>query len=245
MKAIIVEDEPKSRKILLKMLEEHCPSVEVVGEASGIEEGIALLKTKHTDVVFMDIGLSAGTAFDLLKALPAIDFHIIFTTAYSDFAIDAIRVSALDYLVKPINIKDLCAAVKKAETAHNFNSVNKKIQLLMDNLGNTPELADRIAIPTSEGLSFLRFDAIVRLEASGSYTIIITNDGKSMLASRNIKHFETHLPRHFFRIHDSHIVNLSFVRKYVKGRGGYVVLDDNTTVEVSSRKRDHFLEIFG
>jgi two-component system, LytTR family, response regulator len=243
IKAALIEDEPKSLDILKLMLAEHCSNVKVVATAGTVQEGIEVLQKVTPDLVFLDVSLSEGTAFEILQALPVISFQVIFTTAYKDYALDAIKHSALDYLMKPIDIDELVSAVQKYEDRLSLSVISERIQSL---LSKTPSSEVKLALPTQEGLIFVRATDILRCEASGNYTFFFLKDSEKLLVSRSIKEYEETLQsRNFYRIHDSHIVNLAYIRKYVKGRGGYVILDDNSVIDVSVRRKSGFLEAFG
>jgi two-component system, LytTR family, response regulator len=242
IKAVIIEDEPKSLKTLEMMLSEHCPAVYVAATADSVQSGVDVIQKNKPDLVFLDISLDSENSFEILERLPSVNFQIIFITAYKDYALEAFKVSAIDYLLKPIEVEQLVKAVRKCESKNHLSVLSDQVSMLLE---RNNESVKRIALPTLNGLSFINISDIVRCEASGSYTNFILRNSKQILASRNIKEYEKMLENYdFYRIHDSHIVNLAYVRHYIKGRGGYVILDDNSQVEVSVRRKNGFLERF-
>ena len=239
LRTVIIDDEERSRKNLAALLSQECPNVEIVGYANSATSGIERIKKHNPDVIFLDVEMPNGTGFDLLENIEEIDFQVIFTTAYNHYAVKAIKFSALDYLLKPIDIKELKLAVEKAEKridthAKGTNAVLKNFSAFSG--------FHKIALPTNKGLVLIQVNEIIRCEASGSYTFFWFIDGKKMLVSKNIKEYEDLLVDHdFFRVHKSHLINISHVKKYLHEDGGYVVMADNSKIEVSRRKKDEFL----
>lgn len=242
IRAIIIEDEPKSMKTLQHMLEEHCKEVYVVATANSVDTGVEAIINTRPDLIFLDISLSDESGFQVLKRVPAsFGFHVIFTTAYKEYGIEAVKASALEYLLKPIDAEELKAAVNKYEQKTSLNYIQKQLKKMEDSGGRARE---RISLPTSDGLMVVETAHIVRIQASGSYTVFFLKDGSQHMVSRNMKEFEDQLTStQLFRVHDSHIVNLDYVVKYVKGRGGHLVLKDGTTIEVSVRRKQKVLSI--
>ena len=244
--AIIVDDEPKNVKILKALLSEYCPEVRVVGEASSAEEAANVINENKPDVVFLDVEMPYGNAFDLLDKLKPVDFEIIFVTAFDDYTLKAFRYSAIDYLLKPVNIDELKAAVEKATSQKNMKNMNLQLNNLLFNLHKNADSPARIAITSHDGFSFVSINEIMRCEAKGNYTYIFTADHQKHISSRNIKAYEDMLPSSiFFRIHHSHIINIGYVKKYHKGRGGTVEMEDGTMIEVATRRKNEFLALFG
>jgi two-component system, LytTR family, response regulator len=243
--AIIVEDEPKNIRILKDQLHHHCPDVTVVGESENIKSALLAIETLKPDLVFLDIEMPYGNAFDLLENIENINFEIIFITAFSEYAIKAFKHSAIDYLLKPLDIDELIEAVEKAQKRIGDKTINNRVKTLLENTQNPKTQLSKIAISTMEGMEFLNIDTIIRCEAQGRYTEIYTTEKTRIVASKNIKEFETLLEQNnFFRIHHSHLINLNKIKKYHKGRGGYVIMEDGSTVEVASRKKEEFLAQF-
>ena len=245
-KTIIVEDEEKYTRILKKMLLENCPQIEIVGEASDIESAFELINETNPDLVLLDIVLPNGTAFDLLDRLMPINFEIIFITSYDSYSFKAIKYSALDYLLKPVNIKELQTATKKAIKKISGKYINQQLDLLMSNIKTVQNNKNhKLAVPTVEGFVFILMIDIIRCEAKGTYTYIYTKNKEIIISSKNIKEYEEILPKlNFFRIHNSHLINTDRILRYNKGRGGTVTMEDGTQIEVASRRRSDFLNMF-
>jgi two-component system, LytTR family, response regulator len=245
IKALIIEDEPKNVRILRALLEENCPQVQVIGEAHDVEGGYASICELKPQVVFLDIEMPQGNAFDLLDKFTQIDFELIFVTAFDEYALRALKYSALDYLLKPVNVDELVTAVNRAARMLDMKNIQQRIGVLLSNLKQKEPDMKKMAINSAEGMFFVEVEQIVRCEAKGSYTEIYMLGGEKHLVSKGIQEYEKLLPEtHFFRIHHSHIINLNLIRKYQKGRGGFVVMQDGTTVEVASRRKDAFLARF-
>ncbi|MBI2730434.1 MAG: response regulator transcription factor [Sphingobacteriales bacterium] len=242
---ILVDDEPRNNRILKNLLEEFCPQVAVAGEAESFESAISLIKTIQPDLVFLDIEMPFGNAFDLLDKLMPVHFQVIFVTAFDNYALKAFRYCALDYLLKPVDIDDLKTAVQKVLERVKEKNMDQKLDVFLKNIKGGKPVQQKIGLPTNDGLYFTSVENIIRCEASGSYTIIYLADKQKFVVSKSLKEYEDLLPEEeFCRIHHSHIVNLAFVKKYFKGRGGYIEMQDNTSIEVSTRKRDEFLSKF-
>jgi len=242
LNAIIVDDELKARENLQILLQDFVKGVNVVGLCQNIAEAVEAVKQNSPDVVFLDIQLQRETGFDLLTKLKEIDFEVIFTTAYTEYAIKAFKFSAIDYLLKPIDIEELKKAVGKVEKRVNHNMTNR-LSHLMQNLKHGSDF--RIALPTLDGLVFLNVQEILYCEASSNYTQIFTIKEKYVV-SKTLKEYDELLSDHnFFRIHNSYLININSIKKYVKGDGGYVVLNNNTSLDVSKRKKDAFLNRIG
>lgn len=239
---IIIDDEPAAQLTLMKFLQMHCPEVNVVGTADGVEEGIKLIGSKKVDLVFLDIKMNDGTGFDLLKRLPSIEFNLVFTTAYDEYALKAFKYSAIDYLLKPIDPLELIEAVGKVrgQQSENKNSaqrVDSMLELYKENK------FDKIAIPSVDEFHFVRISEIIRCEASSNYTIIYLGSGKKIVAPKTLKEFEELLVSEgFFRVHQSHLINLSHIQQFIKTKNK-IRMGDGSEVEVSRRKKTLFMEL--
>lgn len=246
MRTIIIDDEPKNIRILRKLLEDYCSEVNIVAEASNVEVAHKIIKELSPDLVFLDIEMPFGNAFDLLDKLKPVSFEVIFVTAFNDYALKALKYSALDYLLKPVNIEELKQSVQRALERIQSKGINEKLNNLLYNLQKPQAIMQKLALPSAEGLIFIHIDKIARCEASGAYTIIFTRSGDKITTSRNIKDYEDLLPDGlFYRVHNSHIVNLNCIKKYYRGRGGYIEMEDGTTIEVATRRKEGFLKHFG
>lgn len=242
-RSIIVDDEAGARESLKQLVQKYCPEIELSGMADSIDSARRLINSVEPNLVFLDIELTNGNSFDLLNSLEETDFHIIFTTAYDQYALKAIKFSALDYLLKPIDIDELKKAVQKFHDINGQkNPVDQKLSALLSNLKNENK-NKKIAISENDGLIFVNSDDVIRCESDGSYTYFILVGGKRVIASKTLGEYEDLLSDiSFFRIHRSHLINLNHLKKYIKGEGGYVVLSDNSQVEVSRRKKNDFME---
>ncbi len=245
-KALIVEDEIRSRDFLKNLVQEFCPELEVTGTASNVEEGVAFINTQSPDIVFMDIEMQTGTGFDVLQQVKQRAFHVIFTTAYDHYAIKAIKFSAVDYLLKPINLEELQHAVAKAIESIQQKAEGNKLELLIRNLRRPAGEDFSISLSTSEGVEFIQLGHIIRLEANGPYTTFFMKESRKIMVSKNLKEYEILLTDHgFFRVHNSHIISLKEVRKMVKTDGGYAVMNDDSMIAISPKKKDEFMELMG
>jgi two-component system, LytTR family, response regulator len=242
MKAVLVDDEKDNINSLWKLLENYCPQVTVVGVADGVETATGIIRATSPDLVFLDIEMNQGNAFDLLNRLQPVNFQVIFVTAFDNHAIRAIKYNALDYLLKPVNIRELCEAVERLSDKIVQNDILGRVKDVLQTIGGANPGDQRIAIPTVNGLSFVVLRDIIRLEAKGTYTIFHLPDKVKVTATGTISDYEDRLSRViFFRVHHSHIINLNKIKSYQKGKGGYVIMDDDGMVEVAARRRQEFL----
>ncbi|HVM88583.1 MAG TPA: LytTR family DNA-binding domain-containing protein [Puia sp.] len=240
--SVIIDDEPKNIHILRKMLNEFCPEINITGEAKDALQAVDIIRNYKPQLVFLDIEMPYGNAFDILDQLMPVNFEVIFITAFNNYALKAFRYSALDYLLKPINIQELHSAVNKASEKILSKNTNLQLKNLIQNIKNKNEALRKIAFPAKDGLIFIPLCDIIRLEASGSYTHVFIKDNERVLSSKSIKEYEELLPDSlFFRVHHSHIINLLEIKKYHKGRGGQVEMSDNTFIDVAVRRKDEFL----
>lgn len=243
IKAIIVDDELGARESLSKMVEKNCKHIQIVAKADSMRSAYEAITNFHPDLVFLDVEMPNGNAFDLLEKLGSIDFDIIFTTAYDHYAIKGIKYSAIDYILKPIDPEELVLALQRFEDKKGQKyMLDKKIQALLSNVKPENKLK-KVGLPDGEGLIFINLSEIIRCDSDGNYTFFILTSGKKIIASRTLGEYEQMFADdNFFRVHRSHLVNLQHVKKYIKGEGGYVVMSDNSQVEVSRRNKIDFLE---
>lgn len=241
-KAIIIDDETGPRESLDQLLEKHCRNISVIAKADSVESAYESITQLNPDLVFLDIEMQTGNAFDLLEKFDRIDFAIIFTTAFNHYAINAIRFSAIDYLLKPVDADDLKAAVSRFEMKkHDEAALNHKFQTLLNNI-QPDSRSKKIGIPDGDSLVFIDIKDLIRCHSDGSYTSFFLTSGKKIMASKPIGEYEELLQEErFFRIHRSFLINLDHIKKYVKGDGGYVVMSDGAEVEVSRRKKNDFI----
>ncbi len=244
IRAIIVEDEKKSRETLQGLLKRYCKNVEVLDEADGYRQGIEKIKQHKPDVVFLDIQMPDGSGFRLLEEIEKIDFEIIFTTAFDHYAIKAIKYSALDYLLKPIDPEELVNSIKKVELKKSGSHINKHIRVLLDNIRTPESESQKIVLSTSDKIHIIEVSRIVRCESDNYYTNFFLNDGKKILISKTLKENEELLSGHnFIRPHKSHLINLDYVKSFNRDEGGYILMKDGSKVPVSRRKREQILEV--
>jgi two-component system, LytTR family, response regulator len=242
IRTVLIDDETDSIRVLQKLLKTYCPQVEVVGTAEGVETGLVIIQETRPDLLFLDIEMTRGNAFDLLNQLRPLTFQVIFVTAFDNYAIRAFKYSAVDYLLKPVDIDELVNAISRVAERSKQRNIVDQMQLFLDNMGTYSLAQQKMAVPTLDGLIFINLREVVRLEAKSSYTQINLENGEVLMATRTIKDYEDILPETLFcRIHNSHIINLQKIEKYHKGRGGYVVLEDGSEIEVAIRRRQEFL----
>jgi len=242
MTAIIVDDEAKSRSMLHSLCTEYCEGLEIIGTAASVDEAREIIDQQNPQLVFLDIQMPVKNGFQLLESYEDTPpFSVIFTTAYDQYAIKAFKQKTIDYLLKPIEIDALINAVEKAKKYQKSTNTSHKLELLKAALEKDP--IQKIALTTLDGFTFVGFEEIVRCEAQGNYTDVILANGSSLLITKTLKHYEDILMNHnFFRVHKSHLVNLDFVRRYIKGRQGMIEMTDGQLIEVSTRKKEALLE---
>ena len=241
MKAFIVDDEPGNCENLENLLATYCPEVEVVKSLNNLEEAVEEILKGEIHLLFLDIELTEGTGFDLLARLPRRDFEVIFVTAYDKYALRAIRFNALDYLLKPVDIPALVAAVKKAGERLAAREENLRMENLLKNMVAAEK---RIALPLADRIEFVEVQRILHCRGEGNYTHISLDDGTTLLVSRPLKEYEELLSDYgFLRVHQSHLVNLREVGAYVKSDGGYIRMKDGTTVPVSRQRREMVMQV--
>lgn len=241
LKTIIVEDEVASQETLMNYLSQYCNGVEVVGIAGNIEEGGKLIGMHDPDLVFLDVEMPFGNGFDLLESMREIRFQTIFVTAFSHYAIRAIQYSASNYILKPIDIDELVAAVDKV-IAQNTDEINPT-SILLENLRSTQKQKTKIVLPVLDGLEIARAEDIVHCEADDNFTRFTFEEGQKMMICRTLKYYQEILePLGFIRIHKSHLINADKVRKYIRGKGGMVMMTNGDDLPVSPSKKSLLLE---
>lgn len=243
IRAIIIDDEQHCINRLETLLNGHPQQVHVMGAFNTLEEGLQAVRRLKPELVFLDVELHDKTGFDLLQQLGEIDFEVIFTTAYDKYAVQAFRFSALDFLLKPLTEEDLQAALLKVQQRTLHHEKMERMETLLHNLRNTPDTAKRICVPVVNGLVVLQVSDIIRCQSDVNYTTIFLKDNQKLIVAKTLKEFEEMLTDlNFYRVHNSHLVNLAHVKSYQKGKGGFVIMNDHSTVEVSTRRKDDFLK---
>jgi len=242
LKIVIIDDEVNAVDFISSVISEYCPELEVAGKANDVTEGVKKIQELKPDLIFLDVEMPNGTGFDLLSEFPEKNFDVIFITAFNHYAIKAIKFSAVDYILKPINISEFIEAVNKVvqKRSNPPMNVNENFRILMENLKTaTPS---RLAIPTSDGMEYLNPKDIIRIEADRSYSWFYLTGNRKILVSKHLKEFQDLLgDRNFFRSHNSFLINLKFVHKYVRKEGGYIEMQDGSQIPVSRNKKDLFL----
>ena len=242
MRAVLIDNEEHVRQGLQKMLSIYCPQVVVAGEAEGVATGKEAITELKPDIVFLDVEMDDGSGIELMQQVPERNFHLIFVTAHDQYAMDAFRFSAIDYLLKPVDPDELTRSVQKVRDTLELEDLGIKLSALSENLtkANAPK---KIVLKDATSLHVVAIDNIVRCDADGSYTTFHFLDGKKITVSRNLKEYERMLTVHnFFRPHHSHLVNLSFASRFDRTDGGFLVMDDNSEIPVSKRKKDLLIE---
>ncbi len=244
--AILVDDEESSLSSLREKILRHCPQINILAACDSAKAAIEKIDNLHPDLVFLDIEMPIMNGFLMLQALQFKTFELIFTTAYDHYAIKAIRFSALDYLMKPIEVEELKMAVARAGEKKEHHHTNQQLDLLLENMLAKRNPHQRIAIPTGDGLQFVPLNEIIYLEANVNYTYFYLTGNKKYIVSRTMKDFEEMLPAEtFIRIHHSYIINKNFAEKYIRGEGGQVVLSNGVMLDVAKRKKAEFLKAIG
>ncbi|WP_109098837.1 LytTR family DNA-binding domain-containing protein [Aquimarina sp. AU58] len=244
LKAVIVEDEKHSRENLKQFLEEFCTDITVTSMATSVSEAITILSSTKPDVVFLDIELQTGTGFDVLNQISNFNFEVVFTTAFDQYAIKAIKFSSLDYLLKPIDLEELQNAVEKVRKKKNQKIYKKQLETLMLNLKQQKPKLNKICLATAEGFEFVNIDDIIFCKANGSYTSFIMKNESKLLVSKHLKEYENLLlEQDFMRVHNSYLINLKEVKKFVKSDGGYIIMNNDISVSISRSKKEDFLKV--
>jgi two-component system LytT family response regulator len=242
LKTVVIDVEPNAVDFICSVIGDHCPELEVVGKAYNVTEGVKKITEEKPDLVFLDVEMPNGTGFDLLAHFPEKEFDVVFITAFNHYAIKAIKFSAVDYILKPLNIEEFIEAVKKVLQKRSAPSTfgNETFKVLMENLKSP--IPSRLAIPTADGMEYLNPKEIIRIEADRSYSWFFLTGNRKILVSKNLKEFQDLLSdRYFFRSHNSHLINLKYVHKYVRREGGYIEMHDGEQIPISRNRKDLFL----
>lgn len=242
LRTLLIDDEPKARENLGILLQRYCSDdIGLIGESDGVENGYQDILTLKPDLVFLDIEMGKGTGFDLLSKFDHYPFKVIFVTAYDHYAIKAIKFSALDYLLKPVTIKDLVDAVNKAKAATGYDR-DAHFQALFDIIKKPQQKTNRIAIPVQDGYRLVPVDQLMFCQAQKEYTFIKKADGETVCSSLNLGEYEDRLSDYdFFRVHHSYIINRQYIQRYIRGEGGEIILNNDQRIPVSRRKKEEFL----
>lgn len=243
IKAIIIDDEKSAREVLINILARFFSHVKIIAQASSIEEGIAVLNNNKTDIVFLDIEMPFGNSFDILENVNNSDFDVIFVTAHEKYALESFKFPVIDYLLKPIKIKDINKALQKFEK-HRIpkNEIKESLKVFIDSNNNNVK---KIVIPTINGFDIIDISTIIRLKGERNYTNFYLSDGRKLLVSKTLKNFEEILSKYnFFRLHQSHIVNIQHIKRFFKRQNGEVEMSDGKLIPISRTKKEEFLNFF-
>jgi two-component system LytT family response regulator len=243
IKSVIIEDEQAAREALKSYLQKYCPQIELIGEAHNSKDGIKLIHDLKPQLVFLDVEMPYGNAFDVLEDCKDIYFETIFVTAFSEYSLKALNLSAAYYLLKPVSIEELILAVNKVQQHIQNQEILNRNKIIIDNYRNKSTEAQQIILPTLEGFEVAKTSDILRLKGNGNFTDIYFTDGAKKMICRFLKHFDEILYKPFLRIHKSHIINMDYVKSYNKG--GYVTLRDDSEIELSTTYKAQFLNEFG
>ncbi len=242
LRTIIVDDEPDGCETLVTLLEQYCPEVEVAGVFHNGSDALEAIKKQAPDLVFLDVEMPHMNGFEMLEQLPSINFELIFCTSYDQYALKAIRFSALDYLLKPVDSEELQVAVQRV-IRRTQKPIAEQLEILLQKIHAPSTPVSKIAMPTMEGLQMIQVNSIISCEADSNYTILHLKDRKKKVVSSTLKDIEELLEDHaFVRVHRCYLVNLNEVEKYVKGEGGYLVMCDGSTVDVSRSKKEFLMK---
>ena len=246
LKAVIVDDELASRATLSNYIAKYCPDVEVVGFGDSVKAALLVIKEQNPDIVFLDVEMPYGNAFDLLEQVEEITFETVFVTAFSHYAMKALNFSASYYILKPIDIDELVTAVEKIKQAREKDKYSFQTKILMDNLNAVNKQLQKIVLPLMEGFEVIQVKDIIRCEAHDNFTYFFLGNGTKTLICRTLKFYESILTDFdFLRVHKSHLINLQHVKKYLKGKGGQLIMADESIVDVSPNKKQELLEDTG
>lgn len=243
IRAVIIDDEINNQELISNLLKSYADNVQVVGVANSVDTAYKTINEHHPDLIFLDIQMPDGTGFDLLKKFDKINFKIIFVTAHQEYAIEAFKYSALDYILKPLAPTNLLAAVKKMEDAISSEELNLKLKTLLNNIAEPTKNKKKIVLKTMERIYSVDLDDIIRFESDGGYTKVYLLDGKRIMVSKTMKEYDDLLmDTGFLRVHHSHLINMNHLFCFEKAEG-HVVMKDDSIVPVSNRKKDHLMEL--
>ncbi len=244
LKVVIIDDELNAREVIASIIKKHCAHVNIVADADSVQSGISIIEQHKPDIVFLDIHMHDGSGFDLLRKLKSIDFKIIFITAFEEYAVKAFKFSALDYLLKPVEAEDLVTAIKKAEELIQQQDIYDNLEAFKSNYFSKNKESKKLILKTLDSVYVINFTDIVRCESDGCYTKFFLNNSQKIMVSTILKEYDEMLTEYgFFRIHQSHLINLDYFMQFKKNDGGFVIMKDGTHVPVSSRKKELLMQV--
>lgn len=243
LNALIIDDEEHCREALEQLITDDFPEIHLLEVCSNPKDGIAAIKKHDPDLVFLDVEMPGMSGFELLQQLPEINFDLIFSTAYDKYAVRAFKASALDFLLKPVDKADLTSAISKIRAKQKKESPLKQLDILYENIKNSHDALKKIVIPTISGFEYVNVKDIIRLESDSNYTTLYFSNKTNLLVAKTLKDFEELLAEHhFFRVHNSHLINLRYMKRYLRGEGGTAIMEDGKEVEISRRRKEEFLK---
>jgi two-component system LytT family response regulator len=239
--SIVVDDIPEALNMLSNDIEKNHPEIEIIGKATSVIEAAKLLQKKHPDILFLDIMLGDGTAFDILEIVPNLQSKIIFVTASDEYAIKAFKFAAIDYILKPYSNEDLANSIKKAKVYIQPNK--EQLSVLQESIRNPNRISQKISLHTSEKIIIVQLSEIIRCKSDNNYTTFHLENGQKILVSKTLKYYADMLKEHeFLRVHQSHLINTKYIKEFIKSDGGYLILKDKSNIPVSIRKRNEVIE---
>lgn len=245
LKAIIVDDEEASRDTLKNYLARYCPDVELMAQAESLKKGVEVIRQHQPDIVFLDVEMPYGNAFDLLEQVQDVSFETVFVTAFSNYALKALNLSASYYILKPIEIDELILAVDKIKKHKEEHKELLHTKILVENIHTQNKQAQKIVLPLMDGFEVIQVKDIIRCEANDNFTDFILTGSRKVMICRTLKHYETMLEDYnFVRVHKSHLINIQHVTKYLKGKGGQLIMSDQSYVDVSPNKKEVLMQRF-
>ncbi|CAN5815021.1 LytTR family DNA-binding domain-containing protein [soil metagenome] len=246
IRTLIIDDEQHCIDRVTNLLEAHKDKVHLMDALQSVEEGVTAIRKFKPDLIFLDVQINDKTGFDLLKQIDTHDFEVIFTTAHDKYAVQAFKFSAIDYLLKPVDADDLQQALEKVSKKVAEKTNNDRLDILLHNLKSTHGTTKKISIPTVNGFVFVQVTDILRCQSEINYTTIFLKDKQKITVAKTLKEFEELLTEYnFFRVHNSHLINLAYIKSYNKGKGGIVTMMDQTDIEVSTRRKDDLMKKLG
>jgi two-component system LytT family response regulator len=246
LKVVIIDDELNAREVIENTLLANCKNVEVVGRGESVKRGIEIIQEQEPDIVLLDVQMPDGTGFDLLSQLGKINFKVVFITAHQEFALQAFKFSALDFILKPVDSSELATAIKKAEETLENKDIDVNMKILYDNLKNKSKETKKLILKSLDQIHAVNVKDIVRCESDGNYTLFILNDGRKLMVTKILKEYDEMLQQYnFFRVHQSHLINIDFFETYKKADGGEIIMQDKSVIPLASRKKEAFLKLLG
>jgi two-component system LytT family response regulator len=244
LKVVIIDDELNAREVIANTLLASCDNVSLVGTADNVKNGLKCILQHKPDIVLLDVQMPDGTGFELLSQIGEINFKVIFITAHQEFALQAFKFSALDYILKPVDPKELSEAVKKADETLENKNISLNMTTLQNNMQHATKESKKLILKSSDQIHAVNVKDIIRCESDGNYTTFILNDGRKLLATKILKEFDEMLvPYNFFRAHQSHLINIDYFETYKKSDGGIVIMADKSEIPLATRKKEAFLKL--